>query len=277
MRASSPLRVLLILALSCVLASAAMAGGQNPIPPTEEKPTSNERASKLEQENLTEKKVDPKQEETTAPAVVSTAPPSPVARMNSTTGDIALAGDAPHNGGAAAHHNVGAAANATQNPEAIPHSRGDIAVDAGGALRQHSVYRRFLQDFFLATRGPQWRKNTGWNTTVATSADDYCSWYGVECQPGGSGISLSLASNNLRGRIDRISLFSAARAQARGAGAGAGASAVSLDFISLDLRGNALKVCAEMCEGRRVSFLVGRVVVWVVALLVWVCSYVFMR
>jgi hypothetical protein len=68
--------------------------------------------------------------------------------------------------------------------------------------------RMILIILFQQCGGVMWYKNDGW-----TKRDDYCSWYGIECE-GGSVTAINLGSNNLVGelfelpRLQKIELFS---------------------------------------------------------------------
>ena len=65
--------------------------------------------------------------------------------------------------------------------------------------------RMVLQDFFAATRGPQWYNNSGW--LLATPV---CDWFGISCGsgPNGSITGIELPGNNLTGTLpDTLSLL----------------------------------------------------------------------
>ena len=58
--------------------------------------------------------------------------------------------------------------------------------------------RAVLQELYKSTRGEndKWKSNEGWETS-----DDFCTWYGIDCDENGSVVSIQLGSNNLKGKI----------------------------------------------------------------------------
>ena len=69
---------------------------------------------------------------------------------------------------------------------------------AATAAANESMERGVLKTFFVDTGGSdgKWTSSTGWE-----DSDNFCSWYGIDCDENGSVISIQLGSNGLEGPI----------------------------------------------------------------------------
>ena len=56
-----------------------------------------------------------------------------------------------------------------------------------------------LRTIYRVLRGDEWYDNSGWDTH-----DDYCAWYGVQCDGDGFVVQLMLYGNNLRGELSAV-------------------------------------------------------------------------
>jgi len=70
-----------------------------------------------------------------------------------------------------------------------------------GELSSQLTELEILQRFYADTGGAEWTMNTGWMEN-----DDYCDWYGIECNYG-SVIALDMSDNGLSGTVGKEIFF----------------------------------------------------------------------
>jgi Leucine-rich repeat (LRR) protein len=69
---------------------------------------------------------------------------------------------------------------------------------AATAAASQSMERAVLESLFVSTGGPddQWKSSNGWK-----DSDNFCTWYGIDCDENGSVASIQLGSNGLKGSL----------------------------------------------------------------------------
>jgi Leucine-rich repeat (LRR) protein len=71
-------------------------------------------------------------------------------------------------------------------------------LSAATAAASQSMERAVLESLFESTGGPdgQWKSSNGWK-----DSDNFCTWYGIDCDENGSVASIQLGSNGLKGSL----------------------------------------------------------------------------